>query len=90
MRKEYDFSKGKRGAVIASPGKTRITIMLDDDILEFFRAKAEAGGSGYQTLINAELRAAVAQGAGKDSEPLTVARLRQILREELHTAESAG
>ena len=92
MRKEYDFSKGKRGAVIASPGKTRITIMLDDDILEFFRAKAEAeaGGSGYQTLINAELRAAVAQGAGKDSEHLTVARLRQILREELHTAESAG
>ncbi len=90
MRKEYDFSKGKRGAVIASPGKTRITIMLDDDILEFFRAKAEAGGTGYQTLINAELRAAVAQGAGKDSEPLTVARLRQILREELHTAESAG
>ncbi len=90
MRKEYDFSKGKRGAVIASPGKTRITIMLDDDILEFFRAKAEAGGSGYQTLINAELRAAVAQGAGKDSELLTVARLRQILREELHTAESAG
>ena len=90
MRKEYDFSKGKRGAVIASPGKTRITIMLDDDILEFFRAKAEAGGSGSQTLINAELRAAVAQGAGKDSELLTVARLRQILREELHTAESAG
>ena len=92
MRKEYDFSKGKgkRGAVIASPGKTRITIMLDDDILEFFRAKAEAGVSGYQTLINAELRAAVAQGAGKDSELLTVARLRQILREELHTAESAG
>jgi hypothetical protein len=90
MRKEYDFSKGKRGAVIASPGKTRITIMLDDDILEFFRAKAEAGGTGYQTLINAELRAAVAQGAGKDSELLTVARLRQILREELHTAESAG
>ena len=90
MRKQYDFSKGKRGAVLPSPGKTRITIMLDDDILEFFRAKAEAGGSGYQTLINAELRAAVAQGAGKDSELLTVARLRQILREELHTAESAG
>ena len=90
MRKEYDFSKGKRGAVISSPGKTRITIMLDDDILEFFRAKAEAAGSGYQTLINAELRIAVAQGTGKESGPLTVARLRQVLREELHTSESAG
>jgi uncharacterized protein (DUF4415 family) len=38
MRKEYDFSKGKRGAIIASPGKTRITIMLDDDLIEHFRA----------------------------------------------------
>lgn len=86
MRKEYDFSKGKRGAVIPSPGKTRITIMLDDDVLEFFRSKAEASGTGYQTLINAELKAVVAQDAGKDSEPLTAARLRQILREELHSA----
>ena len=41
MRREYDFSKGKRGAVIPSIGKTRITIMLDD-VIEFFRAKAEA------------------------------------------------
>ena len=86
MRKEYDFSKGKRGAVIPSPGKTRITIMLDDDILEFFRTKAEAQGTGYQTLINAELKAAVAKLAGKESEPLTVERLRQVLREELHAA----
>ncbi|MEZ5650956.1 MAG: hypothetical protein R3E87_10455 [Burkholderiaceae bacterium] len=38
MRKEYDLSKAKRGAVIPSPGKTRITIMLDDEIIEFFRA----------------------------------------------------
>jgi uncharacterized protein (DUF4415 family) len=58
MRKEYDFSKGKRGAVIASPGKTRITIMLDDDLIEHFRALAEARGTGYQTLINAALREA--------------------------------
>ena len=47
MRKQYDFSAGKKGAVIASPGKTRITIMLDDDVIEHFRAKAE--GIGYQT-----------------------------------------
>lgn len=86
MRNEYDFSQGKRGAVIPSPGKTRITIMLDDDILAFFRAKAETSGTGYQTLINAELRAAVARGEGKDAEPLTVEKLRQILREELHAA----
>ncbi|MCA0240859.1 MAG: BrnA antitoxin family protein [Proteobacteria bacterium] len=86
MRKEYDFSKGKRGAVIPSPGKTRITIMLDDEILEFFRTKAEANGTGYQTLINAELRAVVGKLAGKESEPLTVERLRQVLREELHAA----
>lgn len=86
MRKEYDFSKGKRGAVMPSPGKTRITIMLDDEILEFFRSKAEANGTGYQTLINAELKATVAKLAGKESEPLTVERLRQVLREELHAA----
>jgi len=46
MNKEYDFSKGKRGAVIASTGKTRITIMLDEDILEAFRKKAEESGRG--------------------------------------------
>jgi hypothetical protein len=42
MRDEYDFSKGRRGPVIPSPGKTRITIFLDDDIIEAFRTKAEA------------------------------------------------
>ena len=84
MRRQYDFSKGKRGAVIPSPGKTRITIMLDDDILEFFRARAEAAGTGYQTLINAELKSSVARLAGVNSDPLTVERLRQVLREELH------
>ena len=86
MRKEYDFSKGKRGAVIPSPGKTRITIMLDDDIIESFRAKAEAAGTGYQTLINAQLRAAVVHEKVNETEPLTVAKLRQVLREELRSA----
>ena len=85
MRKEYDFSKGKRGAVIPSPGKTRITIMIDDDVIEFFRAKAQAQGSGYQTLVNAALRAAMAaeRGTGSEDKPLTVALLRKVLREEL-------
>jgi len=87
MRKDYDFSKGKRGAVLPSSGKTRITIMLDAEILEFFRAKAEAAGTGYQTMINATLKAAVSQ-ASAESEPLTVARLREVLREELHAADA--
>lgn len=86
MRKEYDFSKGRRGPVLASPGKTRITIMLDDEVLEFFRNRAESVGSGYQTLINAELRKVVATLSSASAEPLTAERLRQILREELRTA----
>ena len=87
MRKEYDFSQAKRGAVIPSPGKTRITIMLDDDILEFFRGKATNAGTGYQTLINSVLREAVTrEKEKKQGEPLTVEMLRQVLREELHTA----
>ncbi|MFN0313453.1 MAG: BrnA antitoxin family protein [Burkholderiales bacterium] len=87
MRKNYDFSKGKRGAVISSPGKTRITIMLDDDVIEFFRSKAEAQGTGYQTMINAILREALPTGKKKGIEdrPITVAVLRKVLREELHT-----
>ena len=85
MRKEYDFSKGKRGAVIPSPGKTRITIMLDDDVIEQFRVKAEAQGVGYQTLINAALREVLLSEEGRDVEnrPLTIAILRKVLREEL-------
>jgi uncharacterized protein (DUF4415 family) len=86
VRKEYDFSAAKRGPVISSPGKTRITIMLDDDVIEFFRAKAEAQGTGYQTMINAMLRAALTQENRKAAEdkPLTIAALRKVLREELH------
>jgi len=59
MKREYDFSKGKRGAVIESPEKTRITIVLDDDIIESFKNKAESSGSDYQTLINEALRQAL-------------------------------
>ena len=57
MRKEYDFYKGKRGAVITSQGKTRITIYLDNEILDSFRKQAEAKGLGSQTLINEALKA---------------------------------
>lgn len=88
MRKEYDFSKGRRGAVVPSPGKIRITIMLDDDILEHFRSRAEAAGLGYQTMINSALRDAMsrAKGKGAEAKPLTAAALRKILREELQAA----
>jgi uncharacterized protein (DUF4415 family) len=83
MRKEYDFSKGKRGPAIESPGKTRITIMLDSDIIEAFRERAEARGIGYQTAINAALRASL----NEDTVPLTAGKLREILRQELHHAD---
>lgn len=83
MRDEYDFSKGKRGAVIASPGKTRITIMLDEDVIEAFRSRADDSGTGYQTLINAALREAI---SGAKAKPLTVATLRRVLREELQAS----
>lgn len=88
MRKEYDFSKGRRGAVISAKGKTRITIMLDDEILEHFRTRAEAAGIGYQTMINAALRDAVGKRKDKvgGDKPLTAAALRKILREELQAA----
>ena len=50
MRDEYDFSKGKRGAIMPTKGKTRITIYIDDDILAAFRARAERKRSSNYTL----------------------------------------
>ena len=90
MRDEYDFSKARRGTVIPSPGKTRITIMLDDDIIEHFRSRADAEGVGYQTLINGLLRNALAptKKPKQDDKPITVATLRRILREELHSQDA--
>ncbi len=56
MLEEYDFSKGKRGPVIPPKGKTRITIYIDTDVLDWFRDEAEREGCGYQTEINQALR----------------------------------
>ena len=80
MEDEYDFSRGKRGAVVPTPpGKTRITIRLDTDVLDWFRAQVHAAGGGnYQTLINDALRAHV---AGK--RPTLEQTLRRVVREEL-------
>ena len=79
MKKEYDFSKARRGAILSSEGKTRITIYLDDVVIERFKAQSEKTGKGYQTLVNEALRAHL----GVDDPPLTAAALRRILREEL-------
>jgi uncharacterized protein (DUF4415 family) len=83
MRKEYDFSKGKRGAVVrVPPGKTRVTIRLDDDVLNWFRDQVDrAGGGNYQTMMNEALREFV----GRKREPLE-STLRRVIREELKKA----
>ena len=79
MKTEYDFSKGKRGAVIPTPGKTRITIRIDTEILDWFRDQADvAGGGSYQTAMNDALR----EHIKAHSEPLAET-LRTVVREEL-------
>jgi uncharacterized protein (DUF4415 family) len=83
MRKQYDFSKAKRGPVIPPPkGKTRITIRLDEDILAWFREQVHAeGGGNYQTLINDALRVFMQER----KRPLETV-LRRVVREELRRA----
>ena len=83
MKAEYDFSKGKRGAVLrGSRGKTRITIRIDDDILDWFRHAAHAAGGGsYQSMINEALRLHVDSNAGVLEDTI-----RRVLREELPRA----
>ena len=83
MKKEYDFSRAKRGAVVQNKGKTRITIFLDDAVLRRFRALSQSTGKGYQTLINEALNAHL----GLSGEPMTAELVRRIVREEL-AAES--
>jgi uncharacterized protein (DUF4415 family) len=79
MKKEYNFSKGKRGAVVSQVGKTRITIYLDDAILDRFKAQSQRTGKGYQTLINDALNSYL----GLTAKPLTEEMVRKIVREEL-------
>jgi uncharacterized protein (DUF4415 family) len=87
MKKQYDFSSGKRGRIApAQPeahGKTRITIRLDEDIVAYFLREADAsgGGKGYQTLINDALRQHVEGKAPRLEETL-----RRIVREEIQAA----
>ena len=79
MKDEYDFAKGKRGAVMPQRGKTRISIHIDNDVLEAFRARAERAGIGYQTMMNDALRRFLAES----DQPVTEKVLRQVLREEM-------
>lgn len=76
MKKHYDFSQGTRGPVIPPTGKTRISIYLDNDIVERFKALASQSNKGYQTLINDKLREALTA-----EPPLTESRLREVLSE---------
>ena len=89
MKREYDLSKGKRGAVVPlPPEKVRITIRLDRDIVDQFRDQVRRAHRGnYQTLINDALREylqrpTLAQQVGKE--------VRSVLREELHRAKASA
>jgi uncharacterized protein (DUF4415 family) len=86
MRREYDFSKGKRGPVITpDPEKVRITIRLDQDIIEWFREQVNAAGGGnYQSLINKALREYI-EGRASTLE----STLRRVIREELRKKGAA-
>lgn len=91
MKAEYDFSNAKRAKDVphlaklqatAAKGKTRVTMYLDDSVLDAFRSRAQAEGKGYQTLINDTLKQSVIiQG-----EPVTEETLRRVIREELRVA----
>ena len=83
MKKEYDFSKAKRGAVVSTPrGKSRVTIRLDQQVLDWFRKQVDdAGGGNYQTLINEALLEHIA----RRREPLE-STIRRVIREELRRA----
>jgi uncharacterized protein (DUF4415 family) len=83
MKREYDFTSAKRGAVVSIPKrKTRITIRLDDEVLAWFREQVErAGGGSYQAVINEALR----QHIRRAEEPLEKT-LRRVIREEIRRA----
>lgn len=92
MRDEYDFSDAKRAKDVPhlaklqseskSKSKTRITIMLDNEVLNSFRLKAKKEGLGYQTLINQALKAYT------NSTLVDEALLRKVIREELKSEKA--
>jgi uncharacterized protein (DUF4415 family) len=78
MKEEYDFTAGTRGPVVPVPtGKTRITIRIDDEIIEWFRQQVEQqAGGNYQSMMNSALRDYINQHSLEDM-------LRRVVREEL-------
>jgi uncharacterized protein (DUF4415 family) len=76
--REIDFSSAKRGPVVAlEPGKTKISIRIDNSVIDYFRAQVERTGSGnYQTLMNDALVAFIQQRS-------VIEAVRQVVREEL-------
>ena len=74
MKKEYDFAKAKRGAVVSPKGKTRIAIYLDTYVVDEFRVRADEAGYGYQTMINEALR----QYLEKSKKPLDETVVRRV------------
>ncbi|HSO83244.1 BrnA antitoxin family protein [Thiocapsa sp.] len=84
MKKTYDFSSGKRGAVVpAPPGRTEIMLHLDDEVIAWFRRQVtDAGGGDYQALINAALREHIQRRSGDLLEDT----LRKVIREERRAA----
>ena len=83
--REIDFSGAKRGAVIPlEPGKTKISIRLDNSVIEYFRRQVEgSGGGNYQTSINDALVAFIGQRSVLDA-------VRQVVREELQTPKQSS
>ncbi len=77
-RRNIDFSRAKRGPVVTpQPGKTKISIRLDNTVLEYFRNLVDkAGGGNYQTLMNDALLEHVHRRSTLDV-------VRQVVREEL-------
>jgi uncharacterized protein (DUF4415 family) len=84
MKRKYDFGKAKRGPVVpAKAGKTRVTIRLDNDVIEHFQNIVDrAGGGNYQTMINAALREYI-QGARLE------AVVRRAVRKEVEAVKEA-
>jgi uncharacterized protein (DUF4415 family) len=83
--RDIDFSHARRGAVVMpEPGKTKISIRLDNAVIEFFRAAVDkAGGGNYQTLINDALLEYIHRRATLDA-------VRQVVREELRPYTTRG
>ena len=83
MKQEYDFRQGKRGAVMPQKGKTRITMYLDNDVLDSFRSLSEQSGRGYQTMVNEVLK----DYLNDAKTPVDEDTLRRVIREELHATQ---